>query len=391
LRVAAPAPTVIVEKPVSSGEELAARVLLGGDERQIFFRASVPVDEGRTDPFLTASLIPAMRLGATLRVEGGVSRRLLRTLPTIEDILCAWDGRLAKIEVAAQTVGGPRTRRSGGVAAFFSGGVDSFYTLLKHRSELSALIFVHGFDVKLKQRALRGVISDGVRAAAKEAGLPLIEVETNLRYFSGRYASWERLYAGCALASVALFLSSLFRKVYIPSTRTFAELEPAGSHPMLDPMWSTEATELVHDGCESSRVAKVAAIANDDVAMRWLRVCTVNTDGLYNCGRCEKCLRTMVSLRIAGALDRCSTLPHDLEIRSISRLVVHDPWQRGFLVENLEAARANNGDAALERALRKRLARHERRAPIESYLRRRLRPLYDELPRWAQQRLKGLG
>jgi len=33
-----------------------------------------------------------------------------------------------------------------GAEAFFSGGVDSFYTFLKHRHEITDLAVVHGFD-----------------------------------------------------------------------------------------------------------------------------------------------------------------------------------------------------------------------------------------------------
>ena len=74
------------------------------------------------------------------------------------------------------------------------------------------------------------------------------------------------------------------------------------SHPALDPLWSTEAVEVVHDGAETRRVDKVAALAASPLALRYLRVCWENRGGAYNCGRCGKCMRTMVDLDLAGAL-----------------------------------------------------------------------------------------
>jgi hypothetical protein len=48
----------------------------------------------------------------------------------------------------------------------------------------------------------------------------------------------------------------------------------------------------------------VLAIAEDPVAHVTLRVCWLNPDQSNNCGRCEKCLRTMTSLAAAGVLSR---------------------------------------------------------------------------------------
>ncbi|MGI8756518.1 MAG: hypothetical protein ACR2MB_11780, partial [Acidimicrobiales bacterium] len=42
---------------------------------------------------------------------------------------------------------------------------------------------------------------------------------------------------------------------------------------------------------------------------RHLRVCWRNVDGLTNCGRCEKCVRTMVMFAGADQLQHCATFP----------------------------------------------------------------------------------
>ena len=64
--------------------------------------------------------------------------------------------------------------------------------------------------------------------------------------------------------------------------------------------------------------------------MRHLRVCWENRDGSYNCGTCKKCLRTMIALRIAGKLDACETLPHEIDLDAVRDLPLGDlnTWAR---------------------------------------------------------------
>ena len=62
-----------------------------------------------------------------------------------------------------------------------------------------------------------------------------------------------------------------------------------GSHPLLDPLWSTETLAFVHDGCEANRMEKVRRIAESPLLLEGLRVC-VDDRGpdVYNCGSCWK-------------------------------------------------------------------------------------------------------
>jgi hypothetical protein len=57
--------------------------------------------------------------------------------------------------------------------------------------------------------------------------------------------------------------------------------------------------------------------------MAALRVCLQDLDSGLNCGRCEKCLRTMIALKALGCLDDCPTLPHEIDLRAMRGVALH--------------------------------------------------------------------
>jgi hypothetical protein len=379
---------VVVGEPRKVENSLCAAVSMDGHNYDIHFQCDDLSTTACADPFLAAALIPAMRGGTSLQVRGPVSPLLLSAVTRIADVLHVWNPNFRRIPVDAPTKRSRRHGPDGGVASFFSGGVDSSYSALRHLDEITALIFVHWADPRprrMKQRT-RGV--ERVREAARDLGKPLIEVRTNLRVFADVHVSWEEYFHGAALASVALaVLSPRFSKVYIPSTLSYAKLIPWGSHPLLDPLWSVEETALVHDGCEATRGEKIAYLAERESPLGWLRVCPANTDTAYNCGRCGKCLRTMIGLRLAGALERCPTLPSELDLKEVARLRVKDGAVRAILEEFLFMAELGGADLAVARALRRCLARDRLRSAIKLPLLRRFSFAYDRLPAGPRGRL----
>jgi hypothetical protein len=313
-------------------------------------------DEGfgrEVDFLLPLTLFHAMVTGSPLRLPGMVSSRLFSAVPKIQDIFCFWSGRHTKRREPQRIPVDAEARResidrASGVACFFSGGVDSFYTLLKHLDEVTHLVLVYGFDIPLTDQSLRAQSSRMAREVARELGKPLIEVETNLRSFSDRLVGWPK-YHGAALATVALLFQNRFRKVLIAASHSYADLMPWGSHPLLDPLWSTELTEIEHDGCEATRAEKASYISEYELAMKWLRVCYENPNSIYNCGRCKKCTMTMVNLQAAGVLERCQTLPHNIDPKAIADL--RWSYRSGVAQQTLSVLERLGTEPELARAL----------------------------------------
>lgn len=312
---------------------------------------------GDSSPFAAALLLPSMRQGEDLIIEGTISTRLYHGLHAIMREVLTWDIGLRpiKIEAGALVPDAPRPLRS---AAFFSGGVDSFYTYLKHSADpaeadrITSFILVNGFDISRRNTQLWDRARESVREVADAAGVELVLVRSNIQGLVEPILLWDYSHGGC-LAAVGLFLRGGFRQIYIPSTHSLAEQIPWGSNLALDGHWSTEGTTFVHDGTEATRLEKVISqIARSPLALEHLRVCFANEKGAYNCGRCDKCLRTMVNLYVAGALEKSGTFPTTIDPDLVAATpTIPGPHGGIFHTENLRALREKNLAPELQRAI----------------------------------------
>lgn len=324
------------------------------EKTNLWFRTKAVINPV-PEVFLACTFIPAMKIGGSLRYDQHISPVLSNSLHKIQNILCSWyPDELKKIPFQIlpneERISQPQKK----VACFFTGGVDSFYTLLKHKEEITTIVYVHGFDLWLHETEFREMTANRIREIAKQFGKELIEVETNLLYFSHKICDWASQYYGSALASVALLLSNTIGKIYIASSLNTEVLYPRGSHPDLDHLWNTEEIEIIHDGCESTRLNKVKVISKNEIALNNLRVCLDRRWGLYNCSKCEKCVRTMLSLYISGVLDQSKTFEHSLTPELILSL--------GMTNNSLIFARENYNelsDGELKEALKKKIDEYQ--------------------------------
>jgi glycosyltransferase involved in cell wall biosynthesis len=360
--------------------ELSFEARIGPTARRIWFRTetkTLPAAEAA----LAACLMPAMRLGGSLGLAEPISPRVLRSQPEFQAIQRTWspdwsfdDRPLREIEVTAPARPVESAAHSGRVAAFFSGGVDSWATVLSE-PDLTDLIFVEGFDLRPGEphhAKLSGEVEARLRATATELGLPLHVVRTNLRELSDPLVRWEAYY-GCALVAVAFLFEPIFDRVLIAGEFDYEVQERLGASWMVDQLWSAEALEIVDAGSRLSRVERTRLVAEHRAAQRSLRVCWENPDGAYNCGRCGKCLRTMVTLEALGLRGEVETFPSTLDLDAIADIDFSQPPQQTFWEDVLDAARAA-GRIDLERAVEGPVQRAKRTQGLPPSFRRRRSP-----------------
>jgi hypothetical protein len=332
--------------------ELAFSVRVEEREAEVWFRTETAV-RPPADPVLPATLMPAMTRGGRLSVAAPISARLLRNQPDFQALQRFWSSQwpfglppLREVEVEALARVGDGPAQRGRVATFFSGGVDSWSTVLAN-PDVTDLIFARGLDLVPgwpQHEALADEVETRLRGAAAELGLPLHVIRTNLRTFSDPMVRWET-FAASALAAIALFFQPLFERVLIATDIDFARQVPLGAAQLIDHLWSTEGMDVVDWGSRFGRTERLRQIVNHPVAQATLRVCWLNPDGAYNCGRCGKCLLTMIALEAIGARDKVRTFPGELDLGLLGESPITVPLQLTFWEELLETTqRAGRAD-----------------------------------------------
>ena len=285
--------------------------------------ASVPfLDENLGDLWVAPGLLVAMREGLDLRLRDPISNHRRANLDVVQGILSTWfPDRLRKVQISAPrgvAIRRPSPRRDDRVVgACFTGGVDSFHSLVENRGRVGALVYGFGLDVPTRESAFVHHVTDLLRAVATEEGVRLLVADTNIKkLFRRADVRWGFEGHGAVLASLGTLFSPLIRTLLVPSTHSYDAAAPWGSHPLLDHRWSSPRLEVVYDGAECSRIEKTRRIAGDRVAQRFLRVCYRQFEAL-NCGRCPKCLRTMATLEVLGALPDFSTFTGSLDLERV--------------------------------------------------------------------------
>ena len=302
----------------------------------------------------------------------------------------AWEGRL---RFEGPPI--PPSPTGGKSGMMFSGGLDSVMSLVLHADKPLVLITVAGADVRTEEAwaKVRRSVTDVASAFGAENAFVRANIRSFLNYrrlsnieplLKHGIQWWGGAQHGLAFVglSAPIAWSRGIDRLYFASTHTESFAVPWGSGPAIDNHIKWRGFEVVHDGYDMTRQNKIRAIIayceQHGVARPVVRVCTSRfTDHSSNCGRCEKCLRTIAGL-----------LVEDEDCR---------PW--GFEVDAAEALKRTEAAFASQRInmrddelfmwndIRDRaLARPEGSSPLADWIRRYDFDAYRQRCVVAQQR-----
>ncbi len=273
---------------------------------------------GELDGFAVAAAAAAQHHGEKrLRVEGTLCPRLAEGLTAATRLLASWfppaaPAPLIESRGAAARFPPPAAR----AAVFLSGGLDSLFAVAQNRdryprdhpASFHDAIVVEGYVFEGAAPSERAIdywarTRRAVGSFAKAADLDPLFVRTNLRTLDDELGFFAAKSHSAILASAAHLLSRRISSASVAADLDVAMLRAWGSHPVLDPLYSGGALAVFHSGIETSRIAKAARIAAWPDALASLMVCTegpLSSEAL-NCGRCEKCVRTLAALGPSAA------------------------------------------------------------------------------------------
>lgn len=202
---------------------------------------------------------------------------------------------------------------------FFTGGVDATASLINNLAKNPEPFYILGADVDLSDTANINAAKEDVQDILKQYGLQGKFIKSSIRFFYDgvritkefeeqlKDSWWHGAQHSIGMLSLMAPYAYL---MHIDTCILAASFTKEGegkincvSFPFIDNALCFGNTHCYHDGYEMTRQQKINLIAdygskNEIVAN--LRVCFSPRAGV-NCNCCEKCLRTILSLKAAGA------------------------------------------------------------------------------------------
>ena len=278
------------------------------------------VDAGAS-AFFPVALLVAMRLGLPLRVEGELPVLWKRNFQRVQEIYRLAFKGFSMVEVDASWRGLEAPGDAAGAlptGGFFSAGVDAFH--VASRPDVGVLIHVDGFDSTIRDAATKPVVGDVVGKAAADIGLPLWRVSTDARCLLDGLV-WHGMAGTMILGGCArLFAGTLDRVVLGGSDIWLTSMIRRSDHYLITRCFGAEDLGFTIDALNRRRVEKIGALGGSRPFRKHLRVCWTPTTSEANCGRCEKCMRTMAAVHAFGWEDDFPALPR-LERGALEGLV----------------------------------------------------------------------
>ena len=299
-------------------------------QRDVYIETERPFTEDiscNPHSFLVGCLIPAMHFGEKrIFLDNEICPGLKEGLKTVMSLMKEWSGgQLNPLSIEAKTSSSVQYKgKQRHTGLFLSGGMDSLAALRanklaypeNHPGVIKDCLFIHGFDIGgVVQRGMKYHVFERAKAAmskvVEDANANLIPIYTNIRHLCDERELWLDKFFGAVLASVAHAFASRLELVFIASSYDIPNLVPCGSHPMLDPEYSSFDMRIRHRDLAMSRLEKFRLVKGWDIALQNIRVCLANVQDRLNCGKCEKCVRTMLGLLAIGALDETAAFVED--------------------------------------------------------------------------------
>lgn len=243
----------------------------------------------------------AMVRGEDLFINGYVDAVLLSHVKALISIWHSWFPRFKKIKIHAKI--NHNNIKPSKCMSFFTGGVDSTYTLLSENNIIDDLVNVWGFDIPLHNKKAFDLHANRLRNFSSRYKKNLILIATNLKEFYNREkVSWGKLGCGAALAMTAYLFEERYDTILSGAGVPYELLSPWGEHPLTFHLYSSRKNQFIFHGADVGRFEKARFISEDEFVLDNLYVCW-RSESDKNCSKCGKCYRTMISLDILKKLN----------------------------------------------------------------------------------------
>ena len=313
---------ITIEKPYVKKfkykSKLFFNIIINKEKKKIWFEVDNKYAEylcdDRVDAIVVGLLHYAMKNNHNIQSNSYITEELLYKIKTfLIPTLTKYDKRMHNINIDIKTK--PACENAGGVGTGCSCGVDSLYSYLSNnKTNIKQFKLTHlcinsvgAFNETYKDEGVEKVKNERYKKSiefAKEVNLPLIITNSNfleeiyqVHYYTHTYSStfailclqklWKTYYYGSSGCDFSTF------SVYDNAEHDCANYELLSLN-----CFSTNNLIIYSDGGAKDRLEKTKYIYKDKLTKKYLHVCLKKA---YNCGICDKCRRTLLSLYALGA------------------------------------------------------------------------------------------
>ena len=288
------------------GEEISLVARTGGGE---------PMAAGPASDFAAWLALPlAMRSARPLHVRGIGSTATVRNARRLSEIWATWlPGHFHAVCVRFdETLPPSQLPCDTGEAAdadlcFFSGGIDSTYTVLRRHREGRRmwLLTVHGMEYPVADPERFERFVGKTRPLASMCGGHRVFVTTNAYAIYSRHRVTARrapIVHGFTLGGAGFLAADRFGDIVMAADCRLDQQflsHPNASNTATTLCYDDGRTRMWPDGDDVTRSDKLSLIVTSPEALASVTFCVDKASRPENCGQCEKCLRTKVMFLVA--------------------------------------------------------------------------------------------
>lgn len=222
----------------------------------------------------------------------------------------------------------------------FSGGVDSFCTLLSNSDDINAIFYGINYDVYSSQEKLLHDQLDTVYKIGEKYNKDVYLCDSNFKIFLHSYSTYKYLHkendydkwllthVPCKVSNF-YNLSNTFDTFMLSSWNKYDIIDFSkniclDSNKIVDELFNCSDFNIIHDG-NLSRFEKIKKCISVDkeTFFKYLKVCWKNPNQEYNCSMCEKCMLTMIFIGLVDSSYLNELYTFKVRESDLPRLIKH--------------------------------------------------------------------
>jgi hypothetical protein len=266
----------IVIKPISiKKNNKNYRISACVNDQLLWFESHETPLSPSPEAFANALLVPAMIQGSDLVFADPLCPIWLENTHKLMNIYNDWYG-WKPIAITAPKAESSNVCHGNKIALCFSGGADSFHSLLTYPKKISYLVMVHGYDIELSDTDGARIVFEHIKDVGNAIGIPAIKITTNYRQHNISGKKYRYSYEG-ALAAIGNLMTDI-NELIISSDYSREALQNfnAASHWKTAPLRSSKQKTFTHYGESLTRDEKLRQIAKEPLIKKHLLVCQEN-------------------------------------------------------------------------------------------------------------------